>query len=84
LLPYLVYLITWFAFVSILFFILKLKIKLIFKFIINILLGGAILFLINYIPGVNITLDIFKSIVVGVFGIPGAIVVIVYYFLIEK
>ena len=56
------------------------KAKTILKMLINILIGGVILFFINSIPGVNVELDIWKSLAVGIFGIPAVIVILVIYF----
>ena len=82
--PYLTYILTVIVFILLLRFVFKFTLKRIFKFVINIIVGGLILFLVNYIPGINITLDVIKSIVVGILGVPGVIIVIIYYFLIEK
>ena len=73
------------AFVACIFFlfiigrIFIIPIKIIFKFIINSLLGGIIIFAINFIGGFlnfHIGLNIITSIFVGILGIPGAVVVI--------
>ena len=55
-------------------------IKKILKLLINSILGGITIFLINLIGGYfgfHIGLNIFTSILVGLLGIPGAIVLIV-------
>lgn len=65
-------------------FIFKAGIKTIIKLLINALVGGVVLFLINYIPGINITIDIFKSLIVGIFGVPGVIFILIYYFIMER
>ena len=57
--------------------ILALPIKLIIKLVINGVIGGAIIWVINLIGagfGFVITLNWFTAILVGIFGIPGAIV----------
>ena len=73
------------AFVACLFFLFIvgklfiIPLKIILKFIINSLLGGAIIFIINFIGGFwgfHIGLNIITSIFVGLLGIPGAIVII--------
>ena len=55
-------------------------IKTIFKLIINSILGGLTIFIINLIGsiwGFHIGLNLITSIFVGVLGIPGAIVIII-------
>ena len=57
------------------------KVKTIITVLINIIAGGLVLFLINYIiPGINIQIDILKSLIVGVFGLPGVIVILILHF----
>ena len=53
-------------------------IKKILKLIINSILGGLTIFLINLVGGIwgfHIGLNIFTSILVGVLGLPGAVIV---------
>lgn len=60
-------------------------IKKILKLLINSILGGAIIFLINLIGSYfefHIGLNIFTSILVGLLGVPGVIVLIIIKFLI--
>ena len=73
------------AFVSCLFFlfiigkIFIVPLKTIFKFILNSIIGGLIIYLINFIGGYfgfHIGLNIITSVFVGLLGIPGAVVVI--------
>ena len=55
-------------------------IKTIFKLIINSVLGGLTIFIINIIGslwGFHIGLNLITSIFVGVLGVPGAIVIII-------
>ena len=61
--------------------IFKVKLKTIITILINILVGGIVLFCINYIPGINIPIDIWRSLAVGVFGVPAVIVIVILYFL---
>ena len=82
--PILSYLLAAFLVFIVLKFVFKFGISKIIKFLINTLIGGVILYLINYIPGINIPIDIFKSIVVGIFGVVGVVIVLIYYFLIER
>ena len=56
------------------------KVKTIITVLINIIAGGLVLFLINYIPGIDIQIDIIKSLIVGVFGLPGVIVILILHF----
>lgn len=65
--------------VVVLFLILKLlalPMKLIIKLVVNGVIGGIIIWLINLVGasfGFTITLNWFTAILVGIFGIPGAI-----------
>ena len=83
-LPYLGYILVAIVVILILKLIFKLGPKQIIKCAINIIIGGLILFLINYIPGINIHIDIFKSITVAFLGVIGVVIVVIYYFLIER
>ena len=60
--------------------LLKVKWKTIIGLLLNILIGGIALYFINYIPGINLKIDILSSLVVGVLGIPGVIILLVLYF----
>ena len=73
------------AFVACLFFLVIVgrvfivPLKTILKFILNSIIGGFIIFIINIIGGsfgFHIGLNIVTSIIVGILGIPGAILVI--------
>jgi len=60
---------------------LILPIKLIIKLIINSLLGGLIILAINWIGAtvnLHIGLNIFTSMFVGILGIPGAILLLIF------
>lgn len=60
-------------------------IKIIFKLIINSILGGLIIFIINFIGSFlnfHIGLNLITSIFVGILGIPGAIVIVILKLLI--
>ena len=60
--------------------IFKISLLKILKLIINSILGGVLIFFINQIGtsfGVHIGLNIVTSIFIGIFGIPGAILLIV-------
>ena len=59
--------------------IFKIKLWKIFKLIFNSVLGGFLIFIINKIGipfGIHIGLNVVTSMVVGVFGIPGAMLLI--------
>lgn len=56
--------------------VLHLNLKKIFGLIINTLLGLGVLWLINYTGFVTIPLNLITCLVVGVFGLPGVIVLI--------
>ena len=73
------------AFIACLFFlfiigrIFIVPLKTISKFILNSIIGGIIIFIINFIGGFfnfHIGLNLITSIFVGILGIPGAIVVV--------
>ena len=64
--------------------ILKFKLKTLIKIAINILIGGIVLYFINYIPGINITIDIWRSLAVGVFGVPAVVIILIIYFIYER
>ena len=73
------------AFVACLFFlfivgkIFIVPLKLILKLVLNSILGGAIIYIINIVGGFfnfHIGLNIITSIIVGLLGIPGSILII--------
>lgn len=79
------------AFIACIFFIFIvgkifiLPLKTILKFILNSVAGGIIIFIINLIGGLwnfHIGLNIFTSIIVGILGVPGTILVIMIKLLI--
>ena len=60
-------------------------IKLLFKLVLNTIIGGAIIYIINLIGanfGFHIGLNLITSLVVGILGIPGAILLIILQFII--
>lgn len=63
---------------------LKVPLRLVLKLIINGLLGGAVILLINlagqYI-GFHISLNIFSAMIVGTLGLPGVILLIILKYL---
>ena len=59
--------------------------KLLFKLVLNTIIGGAIIYIINLIGanfGFHIGLNLITSLVVGILGIPGAILLIILQFII--
>ncbi len=65
--------------------IIAFPIKRIIRFIINAILGGVLLYVINIFgASIGFTLDItwWSALIVGVFGIPGVIIVAIIQFLI--
>lgn len=60
-------------------------IKLLLKLVLNTIIGGAIIYIINWVGanfGFHIGLNIITSLVVGILGIPGAILLIILQFII--
>ncbi|MBO6093293.1 MAG: pro-sigmaK processing inhibitor BofA family protein [Oscillospiraceae bacterium] len=59
--------------------VISAPIRLIFKLLINTIIGFAILFLVNLIGqnfGITIEMNVLHAVIVGIFGIPGVIVLI--------
>ena len=61
--------------------IIKVKWRVIISLLINILVGGIVLFLINYIPFINLEVNIINSLIVGVFGVLGVILLLIFNFI---
>lgn len=64
--------------------IISAPIKLIFKLLINTAIGFGILFLINLIGqnfGFTLEINLLHALIVGIFGIPGVVVLILLQFL---
>ena len=60
--------------------ILSAPIRLIFKLLLNAVVGFALLFLVNLIGagfGIAVEINLINALITGIFGIPGAIVLIV-------
>lgn len=76
-------LLAWVAGIFIIFLFgkaLKAPLKLIIKLIINGVLGGLVIFIINYIGqsfDFHISLNLFSALVVGTLGLPGVILLII-------
>ena len=52
-------------------------VKIIVRLLINALVGGLILFLINLIPGIDLPINIFTAVMTGIFGIPAVLVILI-------
>ena len=66
--------------VLVLFVILKLfkgSFQIIWKLIVNALVGGIVLWLLNLIPGVDMPINWLTTILTGLFGIPAVIVIFI-------
>ena len=78
---------SFFIAIVILFIVLKLislPLKLIIKLMVNAFLGGAILFLINLVGarfGFVLEINWLTSLLVGFFGVPGVMVVVILHFI---
>ena len=79
---------TFFLGMLILFVVLKiiaLPIKIIIKLMINAAIGGIILFILNLVGasfGFAISITWITALIVGLFGVPGVIIVLILHFLI--
>lgn len=61
--------------------VFKVSLKIILKFAINALVGGIILYAVNYIPGINLEITWINATLTGIFGIPAVIVILILYFI---
>ena len=61
--------------------IFKVSFKIILKLVINSLVGGIILYLINFIPSISLPITWYNALAVGVFGIPAVIIILIVYFI---
>ncbi len=65
---------------TVLSFVLKLSFRLIVKLLMNAVVGGIIILLINFFGGsigISIDLNIFSALIVGIFGILGVIILLI-------
>ncbi|MDO5724910.1 MAG: pro-sigmaK processing inhibitor BofA family protein [Tissierellia bacterium] len=65
-------------------YILGLSFKAILKLLINALIGGIVLILFNLLGkifGLTIPINWITSLITGIFGIPGIIVILIYFYL---
>lgn len=81
--PYLAYILVAVIVSLLLKFVWHFGFKKILAFIFNVIAGGIVLYLINFIPGINIPLNILTSIVVAITGLPGVIFLLIYYLIIK-
>ncbi len=62
--------------------ILTLPIQILFKLVVNALIGAAMLYAINWTGLMTLKITLINSLVAGIFGIPGVIGIVIYnYFL---
>ena len=64
--------------------VISAPIRLIFKLLINTVIGFAVLYLVNLIGqnfGITIEMNLLHAVIVGIFGIPGVIVLILLQFI---
>ena len=64
--------------------VISAPIKLIFKLLINTVIGFAVLYLVNLIGqnfSITIEMNVLHAVIVGIFGIPGVIVLILLQFI---
>ena len=51
----------------------KVSFKIIWKLLVNALIGGLVLFVLNFIPGVNMPINWLTTILTGLFGVPAVL-----------
>ena len=64
--------------------VISAPIRLIFKLLINTVIGFAVLYLVNLVGqnfGITIEMNVLHAVIVGIFGIPGVIVLILLQFI---
>ena len=55
----------------------KVSFKVIWKLLINALIGGVVLYLLNLIPGISMPINWLTTILPGIFGVPAVIVIFI-------
>ena len=55
----------------------KVSFKIIWKLLANPLIGGLVLFVLNFIPGVNMPINWLTTILTGLFGVPAVLVIFI-------
>ena len=53
----------------------KVSFKIIWKLLVNALVGGVVLWLLNLIPGVNMPINWLTTIATGIFGVPAVLII---------
>lgn len=59
--------------------ILSLPMRILWKLIYNSIIGAICLWLVNAVLGLSIAINFFTALLAGVLGIPGVLLIIVYY-----
>ena len=59
--------------------ILSLPMRVLWKLIYNSIIGAICLWLVNAVLGLSIAINFFTALLAGVLGIPGVLLIIVYY-----
>ena len=65
------------AIVVILFKIFKASVKLIVSILVNLVVGGLLLLILNLLPGVNMEVNFLTAILTGIFGVPVVIILLI-------
>ena len=55
----------------------KVSFKIIWKLLVNALIGGLVLFVLNFIPGVNMPINWLTTILTGLFCVPAVLVIFI-------
>ena len=55
----------------------KVSFKIIWKLLVNALIGGLVVFVLNFIPGVNMPINWLTTILTGLFGVPAVLVIFI-------
>ena len=55
----------------------KVSFKIIWKLLVNALIGGLVLVVLNFIPGVNMPINWLTTILTGLFGVPAVLVIFI-------
>ncbi|TCS79297.1 pro-sigmaK processing inhibitor BofA family protein [Pectinatus cerevisiiphilus] len=59
--------------------ILSLPMRILWKLIYNSIIGAICLWLVNAVLGLSIAINFFTALLAGILGIPGVLLIIVYY-----
>ncbi|MDE7395643.1 MAG: pro-sigmaK processing inhibitor BofA family protein [Clostridiales bacterium] len=58
------------------------SLKWVVRFVVNAVLGVGLLYLLNYLPFVHVTLNFWCVLLTGIFGLPAALVIFIVSFFI--